>query len=145
MSFYFLGKMSLPQTVNFSISNVWYKLTQPTVYAQCAHVLNVISDISETVPEPAPEKKPGADPKEDGFETLRQTENTSELWLKNPYCEVDGFSGFVTCFLAADLGTGGVSCLLGACITQPVLNTGTGTSQLAAIWRRLRLRIHPGK
>ena len=84
-------------------------------------------------PDPAPEKKPGADPKEDGFETLRQTENTSELWLKNPYCEVDGFSGFVTCFLAADLGTGGVSCLLGACITQPVLNTGTGTSQLAAI------------
>ena len=28
----FWGKMSLPQTVYFSISNFWYKLTQPTVY-----------------------------------------------------------------------------------------------------------------
>ena len=31
MPYHFLGKMSLPQTVYFSISNFWYKLTQPTV------------------------------------------------------------------------------------------------------------------
>ena len=29
---FFFGKMSLPQTVYFSISNFLYKLTQPTVY-----------------------------------------------------------------------------------------------------------------
>ena len=32
MPFHFLGKMSLPQTVYFSISNFLYKLTQPTVH-----------------------------------------------------------------------------------------------------------------
>ena len=31
MPFHFFGKMSLPQTVYFPISNFWYKLTQPTV------------------------------------------------------------------------------------------------------------------
>ena len=31
MPFHFFGKMSLPQNVYFSISNFWYKLTQPNV------------------------------------------------------------------------------------------------------------------
>ena len=31
MPFHFFGKMSLPQTVYFSISNFWYKLTQPNI------------------------------------------------------------------------------------------------------------------
>ena len=34
ISFHFFGKMSLPQTVYFSISNVWYKLTQPNVHVE---------------------------------------------------------------------------------------------------------------
>ena len=34
---FFFGKMSLPQTVYFSISNFFYKLTQPTV-----HVCNAV-------------------------------------------------------------------------------------------------------
>ena len=29
---FFFSKMSFPQTVHFSISNLWFKLTQPTVY-----------------------------------------------------------------------------------------------------------------
>ena len=33
MPFHFFGKMSLPQTVYFSISNFVYKLTQPIIYA----------------------------------------------------------------------------------------------------------------
>ena len=32
MPFHFFGKMSLPQTVYFSITNFWYKLTQPNLH-----------------------------------------------------------------------------------------------------------------
>ena len=35
----FFGKMSLPQTVYFSISNFLYKLTQPIVYADAVCLL----------------------------------------------------------------------------------------------------------
>ena len=34
MSFHFFGKMSLPQTVYFSILNFLYKLTQPSIQLQ---------------------------------------------------------------------------------------------------------------
>ena len=39
--FHFFGKMSLPQTVYFSISNIWYKLTQPSGHRTTVLYTNV--------------------------------------------------------------------------------------------------------
>ena len=49
MFFHFFGKLSLPQTVYFSVSNFLYKLTQPTVQANAALDSSVLYDVHNTL------------------------------------------------------------------------------------------------